>query len=618
MERSSDNCTSEDLPGGGAAPTVVDRDPNSTGDDVDSPAANTIEGSPAEDHIVEVEGKDQSPSHDDTKVSQVDAPLLVPEVAPSTIAEKLIDSEGAEGPTTDPATTPKGSATVPVFPGSPLPGDIVDEIQPLPISRQTNLNITVNQEQQTPGAYAVQNVLNAAPTIAANPNETNDNYRPTDLLVEAQLVEEGRSDQRSDDELVVAEEFKQQDTRPNRRSRLCLVAEVCSILALIVTVVVLVITTQRGQEDTSSNLGNGDSATISPTSTLSSVTTTNIVDSSSTGEEYESFLTTYDLREAIAASLAENNTSADAFSRYGPDVGKWSVGELRDFSKVFINKALQEDIGDWNMSNARYMEEMLRGVKNLSASSGIDRWDTSSMTNLQALFMDTTWTEPQLDLSSWNTSGVWTLGQLFRWSNLSRANLSQWDVSNVRYMGQFAERATNFNDDISNWNVQSVTSIQQAFRRAESFNQDLSKWDTRSMRDMHNAFRNASSFNSKLPWDVSKVHIMMQTFRGATAFNQDISSWDVSNVERLEWAFHEAASFNQDISGWNVSKVTDLRWAFQGATSFNQNLCAWGAMLPPNATTAYMFHNTTCINTSDPVFSSDPNIPNGPFCHNCY
>ena len=95
------------------------------------------------------------------------------------------------------------------------------------------------------------------------------------------------------------------------------------------------------------------------------------------------------------------------------------------------------------------MEEMFRAIKHLSGDWGIQRWNTTNIKSLEAIFMSTAWTEPYLDLSQWDVSNVQIMDQLFRWSNVSVPNISSWDVGGVIYMGWMFEGASSFNHDLS-------------------------------------------------------------------------------------------------------------------------------------------------------------------------
>ena len=133
-----------------------------------------------------------------------------------------------------------------------------------------------------------------------------------------------------------------------------------------------------------------------------------------------------------------------------------------------------------------------------------------------------------------------------------------------------------FNQDISSWVTSAVTNMGDMFNQATAFNQDIGSWDTSKVVNMENMFYLAAAFNKDLNlWDTSKVTDMDMMFRQASAFNQDISSWDTSKVTSMSTMFGNAIAFNGNISSWDTAAVTDMQYMFYGATAFNQNLSGW-------------------------------------------
>jgi surface protein len=55
---------------------------------------------------------------------------------------------------------------------------------------------------------------------------------------------------------------------------------------------------------------------------------------------------------------------------------------------------------------------------------------------------------------------------------------SSWDTSSVTRMDAMFLEATAFDGDISLWDTSNVTKMNQIFRGASAFNQDISLWDT--------------------------------------------------------------------------------------------------------------------------------------------
>lgn len=423
--------------------------------------------------------------------------------------------------------------------------DVLASVQPLPTpdSESTPSNPAAPEAaQRDAGAFAVQS-FRIGPEVAHVGTPASGNAH----LVEAQLVEEGQGNQ---GELVLAEEIK----CSSKRCRIINVTA-CVFLATLVVAAICIAMRQGGRDNNPQEI-----VVVMPNADSTSDTTAApAANQTATASEFEDYQTAYaqfksieDLYSALDSYFEDYSSNSSVVQEYGP-IGTWSVSNLHIFQGLFnfkrnkdylssearaVAKDFAQDIGEWNMSSAQNMEETLRGVRTLSATWGIDRWDTSSMTSLKATFMRSIWNKPQLALSSWDTSQVVSMNQLFRWSNVDHPNVSNWNTSSLQDMELFAGNAEHFNDNISNWNTERVTTLHRAFQ-------------------------------------------------GAIAFDMPIGNW-------------------------NVATVTDLRWAFQGASSFNQNLCAWGKLLPNTTRVLGMFEETACPNKSDPI------LPHGPFCYNCY
>ena len=129
---------------------------------------------------------------------------------------------------------------------------------------------------------------------------------------------------------------------------------------------------------------------------------------------------------------------------------------------------------------------------------------------------------------------------------------------------------TSFNGDISSWDTSAVTDMSEMFWYTSSFNQDIGSWDTSAVTNMNRMFAFAT-FNQDIgSWDTSAVTDMSFMFSFTTDFNQDIGSWDTSAVTDMSSMFAYALAFNQDLSGWCVSGISSKpnRFDSNGNPSF--------------------------------------------------
>jgi len=81
---------------------------------------------------------------------------------------------------------------------------------------------------------------------------------------------------------------------------------------------------------------------------------------------------------------------------------------------------------------------------------------------------------------------------------------------------------------ISTWNTSQVTDISELFKDQVNFNDDIGAWNTSNVTTMGWMFFNASSFNQPLSdWRVDNVTDMSGMFCKALAFNQPLNDWQI-------------------------------------------------------------------------------------------
>ena len=242
-----------------------------------------------------------------------------------------------------------------------------------------------------------------------------------------------------------------------------------------------------------------------------------------------------------------------------------------------------------------YMADTIRGATTFNAD--ISSWDTSNVVNMSNMFFVAIAFDK--DISSWDTSNVLYMPGMFYAARGFNQNIGSWDTSSVTNMQSMFFGANVFNNggspDIGTWDTSSVTSMELMFNNANAFDQNIGSWDVSKVTNMNGMFAQATIFNNGGSpdignWDTSSVTSMggmfdgvSNTFSMSTPFNQPIGGWDTSKVTYMAFMFRNAGAFNQDLSGWDTSKVRDMRDMFYMkdatmyyATSvFNQNIGSW-------------------------------------------
>ncbi len=199
------------------------------------------------------------------------------------------------------------------------------------------------------------------------------------------------------------------------------------------------------------------------------------------------------------------------------------------------------------------------------------------------------------NVTTWNTSNITDMSEMFEACTIFNQDISGWDTSAVEYMTNMFNGAAAFDQPIGIWDTSFVVNMQSMFIGATAFNQDISLWSTGAVLDMSDMFNGAVVFNQPIgTWNVSSVQTMARMFQGATAFNGNISAWSTIVVTTMEGMFSGATAFNQPIGTWNTGTVSDMHEMFMGATAFNGNIAAWNTASV--GTMQSMFQGATAFN----------------------
>jgi surface protein len=238
-------------------------------------------------------------------------------------------------------------------------------------------------------------------------------------------------------------------------------------------------------------------------------------------------------------------------------------------------------------SSAINMSYMFQGARFFNQE--ISSWDTSNVTTMQQMFEsanrfnngDAKFASTSNSLS-WATSRVENFAGMFSNTYMFNQNLNSWDVSSgTTFRMMFAVRFNVINSSyFNNGDLSGATSANTMtwfgtpskpaqvdllgmFSTNSQFNQDISAWNTSKVTNIATMFLGATNFNNgmgagvggSLPWDTSAVTNMAGMFSGASNFNQSINYWDTSKVVSFESMFQDAIRFNNGSSSSSVSRM---------------------------------------------------------------
>ena len=240
---------------------------------------------------------------------------------------------------------------------------------------------------------------------------------------------------------------------------------------------------------------------------------------------------------------------------------------LPDYSAQKIKNILELDLSSFNTSNVTDMQEMFRGMSNLT-SLNLSNFDTSKVTNMAGMFYATS-NLTTLNLSSFNTSQVTNMAVMFYgMSSLSSINLSSFDTSKVTYMQyMFYGMSSLTSLNLSNFDTSKVTNMSNMFYGMSSLTSlNLSSFNTSNVTDMNAMFDHVTSLTSLnlSNFDTPKVTGMSNMFRNMSNLTTlDLSSFDTSKVATMSAMFHGMSNLTTlDLSNFDTSKVTSMSSMF--------------------------------------------------------
>ena len=177
----------------------------------------------------------------------------------------------------------------------------------------------------------------------------------------------------------------------------------------------------------------------------------------------------------------------------GTAISKWITTSVKSLQNTFTKaSAMNVDLSGWKVGKVTSLDGTFDGASKF-AGTGLDSWDTSSVTRLASTFWDAR--EMNADLTGWKVDRVTSLHWTF--------------YSASKFTGA----------GLDSWNTEAVKSLSDTFREAGEMNSDLSKWKTAQVVMLKNTFKSASKFTGAGVdlWDVSKVTDMDSTFSAATS-----------------------------------------------------------------------------------------------------
>ena len=323
-----------------------------------------------------------------------------------------------------------------------------------------------------------------------------------------------------------------------------------------------------------------------------------------------------DARYMFYMATAITDVNALETKQYeGRDYVSWDVSNLANMSYMFHKAKSLADISalaSWNTSGATNMSSMFDEAIAITDVNALETkqyegrdyvsWDVSNVTDMSYMFRKTESLVNISALSSWNTSSVTNLLAMFNASAITNVNALEtkqyegrdyvsWDVSNVTNMSSVFANAASLSDitALASWNTSNVTSMGGLFSGTASLLDIsvLANWNTSSVTNMASMFSSSvivdvdaletKQYEGKdyVSWDTSNVASMSKMFYGAKSLSDitALASWDTSSVTSMESMFEQTESLVDisALSSWNTSSVTNLKGMFRYSVITNVN-----------------------------------------------
>ena len=218
------------------------------------------------------------------------------------------------------------------------------------------------------------------------------------------------------------------------------------------------------------------------------------------------------------------------------------------------------DISSFDTSNVVDMSGMFAGFTCDSCIIGLDKLNTSKVTNMAAMFARVRGTNDTyvFDLSNFNTSKVTDMSNMFYETGSRIIKFgSSFDTSKVTNMSGMFENSYVQNLDLSTFNTSKVTNMSKMFKDMWHFiREDYvdGKWVykyqkiifgpnfvTNNVTDMSSMFESAGIDDLDLSkFNTSKVTNMNSMFKYYKGKNLDLSGFDTSNVTNMSNMFYDS------------------------------------------------------------------------------
>ena len=172
------------------------------------------------------------------------------------------------------------------------------------------------------------------------------------------------------------------------------------------------------------------------------------------------FASYYIIDNEILIEGRENGFTSYHFDTLGEHTIKAYFNDNTSYECVYMFQYSEDltsvDLSHFDTSNVTSMTSMFRGCEILTSITFGDKFDTSKVTNMSYMFSNC-YNLTSLDLSSFNTTNVTDMTQMFVECGLTSLDLSNFDTSKVTNMSYMFSYCYNLPSlDLSGWDISKV------------------------------------------------------------------------------------------------------------------------------------------------------------------
>ncbi len=267
--------------------------------------------------------------------------------------------------------------------------------------------------------------------------------------------------------------------------------------------------------------------------------------------------------EDTTIDRSETTLKFDISSNQDESIMSYLVPNENDPSKYTL--CIQSDDTIYLNPKSEYL---FMGFAALEFIDGLDKIDTSKVTNMYSMFNGCS-SLISLNLDNFNTTKVNDVRYMFMSClKLKDIDLSSFDTRNVKYMsGIFENCESLISLNLENFYTPNLVEFGWAFKNCKSLkNINLSNFDTSKVTTISELFNNCLNLTeiNLSNFDTSNVNDMNYLFyncRNLTTL--DLSNFDTHNVTNMAGMFRDCSNLNNiDVSNFNTTKVTNMCYMF--------------------------------------------------------